>query len=63
MNRASGSKLGIDATKNIPGEGFKRSWPPLVKMDEMGNTRALGCLLRHPRQTIFVRRPVRSAGH
>jgi 4-hydroxy-3-polyprenylbenzoate decarboxylase len=31
---AIGSKLGIDATKKIPGEGFKRSWPPLIKMDE-----------------------------
>ena len=31
---ASGSKLGIDATKKLPGEGFKRSWPPLIKMDE-----------------------------
>jgi 4-hydroxy-3-polyprenylbenzoate decarboxylase len=31
---AIGSKLGIDATKQIPGEGFKRVWPPLVKMDE-----------------------------
>ena len=30
---ASGSKLGIDATKKIPGEGFKRSWPPLIQMD------------------------------
>ncbi len=30
-------KLGIDATKKLPGEGFKRSWPPLIKMDE--NTR------------------------
>ena len=27
-------KLGIDATKKIPGEGFKRAWPPLIKMDE-----------------------------
>ena len=27
---ASGSKLGIDATKEIPGEGFKRPWPPLI---------------------------------
>jgi 4-hydroxy-3-polyprenylbenzoate decarboxylase len=25
---------GIDATKKIPGEGFKRAWPPLIKMDE-----------------------------
>ena len=43
---ASGSKLGIDVTKKIPGEGFKRAWPPcgdeargerrptLIKMDE-----------------------------
>jgi 4-hydroxy-3-polyprenylbenzoate decarboxylase len=23
---------GIDATKKIAGEGFKRPWPPLVKM-------------------------------
>lgn len=30
---AVGSKLGIDATHKLPGEGFKREWPPLVKMD------------------------------
>jgi 4-hydroxy-3-polyprenylbenzoate decarboxylase len=30
----NGSKLGIDATKKLPGEGFKRAWPPLIKMDE-----------------------------
>jgi len=30
---ASGSKLGIDATKKLPGEGFKRPWPPLIKAD------------------------------
>jgi len=29
----SGSKLGIDATKKLSGEGFKRPWPPLTKMD------------------------------
>jgi 4-hydroxy-3-polyprenylbenzoate decarboxylase len=23
-----------DATKKIPGESFKRAWPPLIKMDE-----------------------------
>jgi 4-hydroxy-3-polyprenylbenzoate decarboxylase len=22
------------ATKKIPGEGFKRAWPPLINMDE-----------------------------
>jgi 4-hydroxy-3-polyprenylbenzoate decarboxylase len=29
----SGSKLGIDATKKLPGEGFKRPWLPLITMD------------------------------
>jgi 4-hydroxy-3-polyprenylbenzoate decarboxylase len=28
-----GSKIGIDATRKLAGEGFKRSWPPLIKMD------------------------------
>ena len=31
---AIGSKLGIDATKKLPGEGYKRAWPPLIKMDD-----------------------------
>jgi len=30
---ACGTKLGIDATKKLPGEGFKREWPPLIQMD------------------------------
>ena len=30
---ASGSKLGIDATRKSPGDGFKHLWPPLIKMD------------------------------
>jgi 4-hydroxy-3-polyprenylbenzoate decarboxylase len=30
---AIGSKMGIDATKKLPGEGFKRPWPPLIRMD------------------------------
>jgi 4-hydroxy-3-polyprenylbenzoate decarboxylase len=30
---AIGSKLGIDATRKLPGEGFKRKWPPLIVMD------------------------------
>ena len=33
-NIASGSKLGIDPTKKLLGEEFKRPWPPLIKMDE-----------------------------
>jgi 4-hydroxy-3-polyprenylbenzoate decarboxylase len=31
---AIGGKLGIDATRKLAGEGFKREWPPLIKMDE-----------------------------
>ena len=30
---AVGSKLGIDATRKLAGEGFKRKWPPLIRMD------------------------------
>ncbi len=30
---AIGSKLGIDATRKLPGEGFRRKWPPLIRMD------------------------------
>jgi 4-hydroxy-3-polyprenylbenzoate decarboxylase len=30
---AVGTKLGIDATAKLPGEGHKRGWPPLIKMD------------------------------
>ena len=30
---AISSKLGIDATVKIPGEGFKRPSPPPIKMD------------------------------
>jgi len=29
---AIGTKLGIDATHKLAGEGFKRPWPPLIKM-------------------------------
>jgi 4-hydroxy-3-polyprenylbenzoate decarboxylase len=29
-----GHKPSIDATKKIPGEGIKRPWPPLIKMDQ-----------------------------
>ena len=28
------AKLGFDATKKLPGEGFKRPWPPLIRIDE-----------------------------
>ena len=36
--KCSGSRrmlqAGMDATKKLCGEGFKRPWPPLIKMDE-----------------------------
>jgi 4-hydroxy-3-polyprenylbenzoate decarboxylase len=31
---AIGTKLDIDATRKLPGEGFKRPWPPLIKMND-----------------------------
>ncbi|MBM3847090.1 MAG: menaquinone biosynthesis decarboxylase, partial [Verrucomicrobia bacterium] len=31
---AIGSKLGFDATRKLPGEGFKRPWPPIIQMPD-----------------------------
>jgi 4-hydroxy-3-polyprenylbenzoate decarboxylase len=31
---AFGSKMGIDATKKYPEEGFSREWPPLIEMSD-----------------------------
>lgn len=31
---AIGGKLGPEGTKKLPGEGFKRPRPPVIKMDE-----------------------------
>ena len=28
-----GGKLGLDATRKLPGEGFRRPWPPIIRMD------------------------------
>ena len=36
---AIGTKLGIDATKKLPSEGFKRDWPPLIRMDDAIRTK------------------------
>lgn len=30
---ASGSKLGLDATRKLRGEGYPREWPPIIQMD------------------------------
>ncbi len=32
---AAGTKMGFDATHKLPGEGHKRGWPPLIRMDEV----------------------------
>jgi 4-hydroxy-3-polyprenylbenzoate decarboxylase len=31
---AMGSKVGFDATRKLAGEGFKRTWPPVIRMDK-----------------------------
>lgn len=31
---STGTKLGIDATRKLAGERFKRPWPPLIRMSE-----------------------------
>jgi 4-hydroxy-3-polyprenylbenzoate decarboxylase len=31
---AIGTKLGVDATQKLPGEGFRRAWPPLIQMSD-----------------------------
>jgi 4-hydroxy-3-polyprenylbenzoate decarboxylase len=36
----------IDATKKIPGEGFKRVWPTLIKMDECVKAKVRGMFQR-----------------
>jgi 4-hydroxy-3-polyprenylbenzoate decarboxylase len=29
-----GSKMGIDATRKLPEEGFTRDWPKVIRMDD-----------------------------
>jgi 4-hydroxy-3-polyprenylbenzoate decarboxylase len=41
---AMGTKLGIDATHKLAGEGFKRAWPPLIKMDEEVKAKVRGLM-------------------
>ena len=33
MKSPGGSKPGIDATKQLPGSGINRAWPPLIKRE------------------------------
>ncbi len=42
---AMGTKMGIDATHKLPGEGHKRGWPPIIRMDE-GIRRKIDALLK-----------------
>jgi 4-hydroxy-3-polyprenylbenzoate decarboxylase len=42
---AIGTKLGLDATRKLPGEGFKRPWPPLIKMDQQVKDKLAGLKL------------------
>jgi 4-hydroxy-3-polyprenylbenzoate decarboxylase len=37
-----GSKMGLDATKKLPEEGFSRNWPPLIEMDDTTKRRVDG---------------------
>ncbi len=48
----AGSKMGIDATKKLAGEGFARKWPPLIRMDEAVESRmnALWTALPRPKR-------------
>jgi 4-hydroxy-3-polyprenylbenzoate decarboxylase len=43
---AIGSKMGIDATQKLPGEGFKREWPPLIRMAPEVKTKVDSLLAR-----------------
>jgi len=44
MNATNGNKLSIDAAKKLPSEGFKRPWPPLIKMDAAVKARVVKLL-------------------
>ena len=37
-----GSKMGIDATRKLPGEGFTRPWPDVIKMTPSAKSRVDG---------------------
>lgn len=44
-----GTKMGIDATRKVLGEGFKRPWPPIIAMDAAVKARV---------DTLFASRPL-----
>jgi 4-hydroxy-3-polyprenylbenzoate decarboxylase len=39
-----GSHMGLDATRKLPGEGYTRQWPELLKMDEAVRARVMSLL-------------------
>jgi hypothetical protein len=45
---AIGGKLGLDATRKLPGEGFKRPWPSLIRMDPAVKAKMDGCSIFDP---------------
>ena len=42
-----GAKMGIDATRKWPEEGFTRDWPELIEMDEATKRRVDAMWPRH----------------
>jgi 4-hydroxy-3-polyprenylbenzoate decarboxylase len=44
---AAGTKLGIDATHKLPGEGHHRGWPPIIRMNDAVRAR-IDALLGKP---------------
>jgi len=49
---ALGTKLGIDATRKLAGEGFKRPWPPLIIMHPAVKARVERFLSTNTRQVL-----------
>jgi 4-hydroxy-3-polyprenylbenzoate decarboxylase len=45
---AIGTKMGIDATHKLPGEGHKHGWPPLIRMDEVTRSKIDTLLANNP---------------
>ena len=42
-----GSKMGIDATRKLAGEGFKRTWPPIIQMNSTIQSRIQKMMAAH----------------
>jgi len=53
---AAGSKLGIGATRRLPGEGLKRPRPTPIRMNQEVQTRIRG-LFKEPKQPLILNSP------